>query len=149
MFRLDLTVRYHETDQMGVVHHSNYARWFENARVDMMRAYGMPYSEMEKRSLFSPVLELRVKYIRPARFEDSVSILARVAEATAVRTVVMYTVVTPSGVVLATGETRHCYVGADFRPVSLAKAAPELLAKMLSMVEEASPDPSHTKEQEA
>ena len=55
-------VQYYETDQMGIVHHSNYIRWFEEARIDWMRHCGISYREMEKQGIIVPVLELIVRW---------------------------------------------------------------------------------------
>ena len=54
--------QYYETDQMGIIHHSNYIRWFEEARMDMMEQMGMGYAEMEKRGIISPVLSVHSEY---------------------------------------------------------------------------------------
>ena len=63
-----ITVRYYETDQMGVVHHSNYIRYFETAREEMMQPYGIPYSETESRGIIMPVHAVHCDYIgRPLR----------------------------------------------------------------------------------
>ena len=67
-------VQYYETDQMGIVHHSNYIRWFEEARTDMLRQIGIGYGEMECRGIASPVLEVSAKYRAMTRFEDMVVI---------------------------------------------------------------------------
>ena len=57
-------IQYYETDQMKVVHHSNYIRWFEEARTDFMRQIGLPYEELEKKGILCPVLEASAKYLR-------------------------------------------------------------------------------------
>ena len=54
--------QYYETDQMGIIHHYNYIRWFEEARMDMMEQMGMGYAEMEKRGIISPVLSVHSEY---------------------------------------------------------------------------------------
>ena len=55
-------VQYYETDQMGIVHHSNYIRWFEEARIDWMRHCGISYREMEKQGIIVPVLGVEATY---------------------------------------------------------------------------------------
>ena len=70
----NLIVRYAETDQMGIVHHSNYPIWFEAARTDYIKKIGLPYSKIEERGLLLPLIELNCKYKGAARYEDEVVI---------------------------------------------------------------------------
>ena len=69
-----IRVRYAETDRMDVVYHSNYLVWFETARIQMLDQIGMPYSEIEARGLFLPVLTVSAEYKSPARFDDHLEI---------------------------------------------------------------------------
>ena len=69
-----LRVRYAETDQMGVVYHSNYIIWFEVGRVELMRAMGYTYREMEADDLHLPVVEVRCRYKQPAKYDDDIVI---------------------------------------------------------------------------
>ena len=69
-----IRVRYAETDRMDVVYHSNYLVWFETARIQMLDQIGMPYSEIEARGLFLPVLTVSAEYRSPARFDDNLAI---------------------------------------------------------------------------
>lgn len=66
----DVSVRYSETDQMGVAHHANFLLYLEDARTAMMRSWGLPYGELEKRGIGLPVRRLEVRYKTPAFFED-------------------------------------------------------------------------------
>lgn len=74
-------VRYKETDQMGIAHHSNYIVWFEIGRTDLCRATGIPYSEIEARGLILVVTEVQCRYRIPFRYDDEVLIRTTVAEA--------------------------------------------------------------------
>ncbi len=65
-------VQYYETDQMGIVHHSNYIRWFEEARTDYMERMGMGYDQMEARGILSPVLSVEADYHQMVRFGETV-----------------------------------------------------------------------------
>ena len=69
-----IRVRYAETDRMDVVYHSNYLVWFETARILMLDEIGMPYSEIEARGLFLPVMTVSAEYMSPARFDDQLEI---------------------------------------------------------------------------
>ncbi len=111
-------VRYAETDQMGVVHHSVYAVWFEVARTALSHAVRTPYVEWERRGVLLMVGELACTFRRPARYDDEVTIWVRVAEVASRRVVFEYRVEGPSGEVLAEGTTRHLGVDrASGRPI--------------------------------
>ena len=69
-----LRVRYAETDQMGVVYHSNYFPWFETARAESIRQLGFTYADMEKMGIIMPVIEVQCRYLRPALYDDLLTI---------------------------------------------------------------------------
>ncbi len=78
-------VPYADTDQMGVVYYANYLEYFERGRTEMLRAGGMPYSELEKLGFFLPVSEAHCKYLRSARYDDLLTIRSFVTEIRGVR----------------------------------------------------------------
>lgn len=119
-------VQYYETDAMGVVHHSNYIRWFEECRTDFMERAGFAYAEMEAAGVISPVLSAGAEYKRSVRYGETVSITATIESLTGARMAVVYEVVeATTGELRATGRTTHCFLNAEGRPVSLKKAQPE------------------------
>lgn len=69
-----LRVRYAETDQMGVVYHSNYFPWFESARAESIRELGFTYADMEKKGMIMPVVDVHCRYLRPAKYDDLVTV---------------------------------------------------------------------------
>ena len=71
-------VQYYETDQMGVVHHSNYIRWFEEARTDLLERAGLGYDKMEERGIMVPVLAVSCEYKSSVRYGESVAIIPKV-----------------------------------------------------------------------
>ena len=70
-----IRVRYPETDAMGYVHHSIYPQYYELARVEMLRERGISYKKMEEDGIMLPVRELEIKYLKPARFDDELTII--------------------------------------------------------------------------
>ena len=76
----EVRVRYADTDQMKVVYHGKYLEYFEVGRAALIRALGLPYSELETRGILLPVIEAFVKYRKPARYDDLLSIEALVSE---------------------------------------------------------------------
>ncbi|MCW3053263.1 MAG: acyl-CoA thioester hydrolase, YbgC/YbaW family [Chthonomonadales bacterium] len=110
-------VRYAETDQMGVVHHANYAVWFEASRSEFCRQRGIDYGQIERDGMLLPVLELRVRYLQPAHYEDEVEVHTRVIEIRRSLLRIQYEV-RLGETKLAEGETLQMLVSkATFKPV--------------------------------
>ncbi len=131
----EIEVRYAETDQMGIVHHSVYPIWFEAARTHFSREMGVSYKEMENMGLMLPVRELSVKYLEPAKYGDTVTIETRAVRLTPSRILFHYRVL--CGVrTLAEGETLHAWVGQDLRPVNLRKGFPKVYEAAFKAIEE-------------
>ena len=86
-------VQYYETDQMGIVHHSNYIRWFEEARIDYMERLGMSYARMEEEGILSPVLSVSAEYLRMIHFGDVAQIRCRIREYNGIKLTLSYEVV--------------------------------------------------------
>jgi len=104
-----IRVRYAETDQMGVVHHSNYLVWFELGRSDFCRARGFSYKDMEEKDdALMVVAEAYCRYKSPAYYEDIVTIRTKIAEIRSRSVQFVYEVFRESdNLLLAEGETLH------------------------------------------
>ena len=120
-------VFYYETDQMGIVHHSNYIRWFEEARIDYMEQMGLGYDKMEEQGIISPVLSAEASYLRMLHFGDSVQIESWVKEYNGIKLMVGYEVVCDrTGKVHCKGVSRHCFLERTGRPLSLKQSCPQI-----------------------
>jgi acyl-CoA thioester hydrolase len=75
-----IRVRYAETDQMGVVYHSNFFPYFESARTESIRALGFTYADMEKMGVIMPVVDVHCRYLRPARYDDLLTVKTMLKE---------------------------------------------------------------------
>ncbi len=129
-------VQYYETDQMKVAHHSNYIRWFEEARIGYLDSIGVCYAELERRGIISPVLSVGCKYRSMTRFGETVKIQARLTEMGNVRYRLSYRVLdAQSGVLRAEGESSHCFINAQDRVISLRRTDPEAFARMKAELE--------------
>ena len=128
----EVTVRYAETDCMGVVHHAVYPVWFEIARTDYIKAAGMSYSDMEKGGVMLPVTGIRCRYRAPAKYDDVIAITAKITRLTPARIEFSYEAVNArSGALLCTGTSSHGFVDArTFRPLNMANKMPELFRTM-------------------
>lgn len=72
--KINLRVKFYDTDLMGVVHHSNYIRWFETARVEFLRTVGIDLNEMLNDGILFPIVEVQAKYLNPAKFDDELEL---------------------------------------------------------------------------
>ena len=82
---LCLRVRYPEVDAMGYLHHSRYLQYFEMGRIELLRKRGHSYADLEQKGVFFVVVKIECKYKAPARFDDEVSLITRIARQTPVR----------------------------------------------------------------
>jgi acyl-CoA thioester hydrolase len=115
--RHEIRVRYGETDMMGVVHHSVYPLYFEEARTELMRAVGFRYADLEADGYLLPLADIGIRFIRGAVYDDTLVLTARLTEVTKVRVVIEYEVFRQAdGERLATGRTHHACTGKDLRP---------------------------------
>ena len=115
----NIRVRYAETDQMGVVYYANYYVWMEVARVDFCDAVGIRYRTMEiEEGIFLAVTESSCRYVNPARYDETVTIETKLADASA-RAVSFEYVMNCDGRRLATGRTRHIFLNRELRPTRL------------------------------
>ncbi|MBQ8397990.1 MAG: acyl-CoA thioesterase [Clostridia bacterium] len=133
-------VHYHETDKMGITHHSNYIKWMEEARVDYLDQIGFGYARLERDGIMSPVIGVECQYKTPTTFDDTVIIRAEVVEYKRIKLVIGYTMINAAtGAVVLTGRTTHCFINTEGRPIALAKQFPEFDAalKALAAVKEA------------
>ena len=119
-------VRYKETDQMGIAHHSNYIVWFEIGRTDLCRLTGFPYAEIERRGLLLVVTEVSCRYRTPYLYDDEVVIRTSVAAAASRMMKFAYELRDGSGErVHATGHSSHMWLDRETRkPVT---ADPEVM----------------------
>jgi len=115
--RHEIRVRYGETDMMGVVHHSVYPLYFEEARTELMRALGFRYAELEERGYLLPLIDIGIRFIKGAVYDNTLVLAARLTEVTQVRLVIEYEVFRKTdGMRLATGHTHHACTSKKLRP---------------------------------
>lgn len=125
------TVRYYETDQMGIVHHSNYIRFFEEARMDYWEKIGLDYHHMEANGVLVPVLSCSCRYKKPLRFPQTFSVEVSLEEFNGVRFRVSYRVfVDGEKAPVAFGETEHCFADQNMHPIRVEKHYPQILEKI-------------------
>lgn len=131
------TVQYYETDQMQVVHHSNYIRWFEEARTDYMDKIGLSYAEIEKGGIIIPVVDVECKYKSMTRFGEKVNVETKIEEFNGVVVKFSYVITDlATGKVRVTGKSSHCFLTKEHEIIHLKKANKELFDKFKKALEE-------------
>ncbi len=120
---IPLTVRYAETDRMGIVHHSNYPVWFEAGRTEYIKQNGISYSEIEKEGILLPLLELKCRFISSSTYEDKIVVRTSVRAYTKTRLTFYYEVFKEANMdtPITTGETLHVWTNTDLKPINLHK----------------------------
>ncbi|WP_190809017.1 thioesterase family protein [Flagellimonas sp. S3867] len=98
-------VRYVETDQMGVVHHGNYAQYLEMGRIEWLRTIGTSYREMEENGIILPVISLQIHYKKSALFDDLLTVETAIKKAPLVKIEFDYKIYNESNELLATANT--------------------------------------------
>ena len=126
--------KYYETDQMGIIHHSNYIKWMEEARMDLMEQIGLSYKQMEEMEIISPVLSVSCEYHSMVHFDDTVVIETKITKYNGIKMEVEYRMTDKE-----TGELRkssHCFLTRSGRPISLKRSYPELDTKFFEFTGE-------------
>lgn len=125
--------QYYETDQMGVIHNSNYFRWFEEARTYFMETIGVPYAKMEELGMLIVMMASSCEYKQPVHYGEEAVIHQRLIFYNGYKMTVRYEVYRKSdGTLCAVGETKHALIGKDRRPIRLSKEHPEMHEVFLS-----------------
>ncbi|ASA20305.1 acyl-CoA thioesterase [Paenibacillus donghaensis] len=145
-------VRYQESDQMGVVYHANYLNWFECGRTEMFRQLGFTYRGLESKGVLLPVTAADLQFKSPARYDDLITVYARLTVFSALRVAYEYEIrrlpapedsgidrpqnsaeigraladYEPQGQLLVTGTTSHVWLNREWKPTRLDRALPEL-----------------------
>lgn len=123
-----IRVRYAETDQMGIVYYGNYATYFEVGRVEAIRQLGYSYKEMEAEGVMLPVVELKAKFLRPAKYDDLLTVTTRIPEMPRHKIVFFSEVHNEQGTLLVKGEVTLFFV--DAKTFSRASLPARMEAKL-------------------
>jgi len=127
---ISFRIRYAETDQMGVVYHGNYAQYLEMARVEWLRYLGISYRDMEENGIMLPVVSLSISYIKPALYDDLVTVKVMLKKIPAVRIEFDYEVTNEMDEVLAKANTVLAFMDKEKkRPIRCPEYILEKLRK--------------------
>lgn len=122
-----IVVRYAETDQMGIVHHSVYPIWYEVARTDFIKKIGIAYSNMEKDGIMTPVVEVKSKYLRPAFYEEELTIETKIKQLNPAKIEFEYFVYKQNiNEPINIGATLHAWTNNNLKLINLKKTHPNI-----------------------
>lgn len=128
---------YHETDQMGIIHHSNYVKWMEEARLDLMSQMGLSYKQMEEMEIFSPVLSVSLDYRSMVHFEDVVVIETKILKYNGIKMELEYNMYDKkTQEIRCRATSSHCFLNQTGAPISLKRAYPEIDTKFFDFKSE-------------
>lgn len=125
-------INYYETDKMAIVHHSNYIRFFEEARLDMMDKFDLNYRKMEDMGIIIPVMSVDCKYIVPLCFDDEVKIHTKIIKFDGIKMEIAYEIYRDD-VLCTTGHSGHCFLDKDMKPFRMKRLYPDLYNKLKSL----------------
>lgn len=135
-FIFERKINYYETDKMGIVHHSNYIRYMEEARCAWLEYIGMPFSLLENNNVTIPVLGVSCSYKYHVTFEDTIIIKPFVKNYSGVRMTVGYEMIDKkTKKIVLIGETQHCFTDKNLKPINLKKHNPDFSVKFQNLLE--------------
>lgn len=124
-----LQVQYYETDKMGVVHHSNYIRYYETARTDFIKSLGVSYRQLEESGTAMPIINVNCRYILPATYDETLTIKTILRELPTSRITFYYEIYNQAGKLINEGQTMLAFINQETqRPCR----APEILMERLN-----------------
>ncbi len=124
-------MNYYETDKMGIIHHSNYIRLFEEARLDFMDKAGLNYAKMEDMGIIVPVMSAECRYLMPLRYGDVASVCSKMSKFDGIKMDMSYEVYKEGDKKpCAVGTTRHCFLDSQMKPFRMKRMYPDLYDKL-------------------
>lgn len=124
----EILVRYSETDMMGIVYHANYLPWLEIGRTEMLRERGLPYSEIEARGVLLPVLSININYRKPARYDETITIITRMPQKPFVKISLEYEL-KRGDELLATASSAHAFMNREAQAIKTPRFFLDTIAK--------------------
>ena len=133
---LKIRVRYTETGRMGYAHHGDYYNWFDIAKQDFLKKYGLTYKDIEDAGYFFPPVKDECRFKNPARYDDELTIRMRVTELGTIKVAFEYEVVREKDMkIIALASAIHAFVDKNFKPVAIKHAFPELYRALNDFLE--------------
>lgn len=123
-------INYYETDKMGIVHHANYIKYFEEARIYFLDMIGLSYKQIEAAGIIMPVLGVEISYKASLDFDDVLYIKTRLSEVKGAKAAFSYEGVNEKGSLICKGSSSHGFLNKAFKPISLKKEYPQIFKEL-------------------
>lgn len=114
--KIQVRVRYSETDKMGVVYYGNYAQYFEVGRVELMRELGVVYKELEETGIMMPVVHYEVDFKFPAKYDELITVETSIEELPSSKMIFNHTIYNEEGKLVCTGKIILVFITMEFKP---------------------------------
>ena len=127
IYKTEIRVGYADTDSMGIVHHTNYIKYFEVGRTEYLREVGYPYAKLEEGGIWLPVSTVYCEYKAPAKYDDLLTVRTWVKELKSATIIMAYEIFNrDTNQLVVRGETKHPITDTKLRPIRLRNVNPEL-----------------------
>lgn len=120
-FEFEIQTRYTDTAQDGIIHHSSFIIYLEEARLAFFKSFGFDINEMESKKILTPVTELSIKYLKPLRSLENITVRVSVGAFAMVRFSLDYEIIREEAIV-ARATVSHCFINESFKPIPIPKA---------------------------
>lgn len=129
-------VMYFEIDKMGIVHHSNYPKWFEMGRKDFLRKAGVSQSNMNNHGFYLPLSKLECNFKSPARYGDKITVITSLTLVSCAKIRFDYKILNNrNSKLIAFGYTVHAWTDKDIKPLNIETAAPQIFSSLKALME--------------
>jgi len=135
-FIFERKINYYETDRMGIVHHSNYIRFMEEARTAFLNEYELPYNLLEESGIIIPTINVNCTYKNHVTFGDTISIKTYLKNFNGIRLMCGYTGIDKDNNTVFTAESSHCFTNSNLKPINLKKVNLDIFNKFEKLIEE-------------
>jgi len=136
MYSYKRKINYYETDKMGIVHHSNYIRFFEEARCALLEEAGLPYDLMEEKGILSPVLGVSCKYKQHVTFGDTIEVHTYIKDFSGVKFTVAYEIYNnKTNSLCVIGESNHCFTDSNLKTLNIKKHHIDVFENFMNLIE--------------
>ncbi|MDE6036409.1 MAG: acyl-CoA thioesterase [Ruminococcus sp.] len=122
-------IYYYETDKMGIVHHSNYIRIFEEARMDLMNQTGLSYEKIESAGVMMPILDVECHYRKPLTYNETFAVYPEITKCNGTTIGIDYSIISrKTGDLCITGKSLQCFTDMQLKPIRLRHTNPDMYA---------------------
>ena len=129
-------VKYYETDRMGITHHSNYVRWMEEARIDLLEQIGWGLEKIEENRIVSPIVSIECRYKRTTTFPELITVYVTLEEIRGARLRLRYKMINEAGEMVFEARSENCFTDVSGKVIRLDRHLPEFYEALRALCED-------------